>query len=127
MHIHAHHMAQSMGHEHGVRSCLYGIFRVAAHQAKVFQPLCHQAADGEVNVHPFHARLGYLVRVIVACFHDLVDIQLLLRKLAAHGYCAGIVTAIVGDGFRPCVGKHQPAFDQRVGRGRTMHDFAMLA
>ena len=60
MHVHTHHVAQSVGQEHGVGTCTDGLVGVALHESQFLEALRHHAADGKVDVHILHAWLSDL-------------------------------------------------------------------
>ena len=123
VYVHAHHVPQTVREEHGVRSVAYGFFRVAFHQAEFFQALGHEAGYAHVHVPPFYTGACDVQYVVMASFHDAVNVPLAGGKPAVDGSGARIVRAIVLIGFRSCVAKHQPSVFQRTWRRVSVHDF----
>ena len=78
--IHTHHVAQSVRHEHGVRSSLHSFICVALHESDGFQVISDDAASSEVHVEPFYSRLSILNDPVVRLFHSEVYLSLLLSE-----------------------------------------------
>ena len=125
VYVHAHHVAQSVGQEHGVSALTHRLVNVAPHQSQLLQPLCHQATDGEVHVLILHAGFGHLQHVVVTLLHDGVDFQLPLREMPADGHGARVIRAVVVE-LATGIAQRQPPGLQRGVAGRTVHDFAVL-
>ena len=84
-------MTQSVGQEQGMCAGLHRFVHVAFHQSQFFQSFCHEAAHTHVYVIIPDARLGQFEGIVVTFFHDLIDFQLFLGKLAVDRVCAGVV------------------------------------
>ena len=126
VHVHAHHVAQSVRQEHGVGAGAHSLLGVALHQTELLQPVGHQAAYGEVAVHVLHAGLGNVQDQVVAVFNNRVDVELSLRVLAADGHRACVVGAVVVHGLGTAVAQGQTSGLQRAQRRSTVHDLAVL-
>ena len=126
VHVHAHHVAQSVRQEHGVGAGAHSLLGVAFHQAELLQPVGHQAAYGEVTVHVLHAGLGNVQNQVVAVLDNRIDVELALRVLAADGHRAGIVGTVVIDGLGTAVAQGQTSGLQRAQRRSTVHDLTVL-
>ena len=100
VYIHAHHVAQSVRHEHGMCSCADSFFCVALHQSDAFQSFGHPFAHVHVYVPPFDVGSRQAQHIIVAVFNNAVDFTLFLGELSTDGSGSCMVTAIILIGFR---------------------------
>ena len=126
MNVHTHHVAQSVGQEHGVGALAHGLLGVALGQSELLHAVEDDLADAEVDVHIFDAGLGQLQRVVVGLLDDRVDLQLSLGKLAVDGEGARVVRAVVLQRLASAVAEHQSAVLQLGHRGVAVHDLAVL-
>ena len=124
--VHTHHVAQSVGQEHGVGTLAHGLLGVALGQSELLHAVEDDLADAEVDVHIFDAGLGQLQRVVVGLLDDRVDLQLALGKLAVDGEGARVVRAVVLQRLASAVAEHQSAVLQLGHRGVAVHDLAVL-
>ena len=126
VHVHAHHVSQSVRQEEGVRSGGHGLAGVALHQAEFLQARGHQAAHGQVYVHPPDAGTGHFERVIVASLYYRVNVELLLGELPVDGIRARVVRAVVVAVLRAGVAEHEAAALKLVPRRAAVHYLAVL-
>ena len=60
VHIHTHHVTQSVGHEQRMCTSTHGLFSVAFGQAEFFQAVKHQTAYVEMHVGILHTGLSHV-------------------------------------------------------------------
>ena len=104
----------------------HSLFGVAFHQTELFQSVGHQAANGEVTVHIFHAGLCNVQNQVVAVLYNRIDVELSLCVLTANRHCSRVVGAIVVNGLGTAVAQGKSSGLERAQRGSTMHNLAML-
>ena len=127
MHIHTHHVAESVRQEHGMSTCSYRFVGVALHQSEFLQAIGHEATYREVYVHILHTRFGYVECMVVTGLNNAVYLKLTLCKLAVDGECTCIVRAVVVDGLATAVAQYESTAFEFCHRRTTVHDLAMLA
>lgn len=126
VYVHSHHVAQAVGKEHGMCACCNSCIGVAFGQAKLFQTVKHQAADGKVNIGIFHARTGQLEGLVVAGLNDSVDFFLSLGELSAYGHGARVVRTVVFHGFGTSITEGEASGFEYRHRGVAVHDLSVL-
>ena len=118
-------MSQPVGEKHGVCPVAHGLLRVTFHEPQFFQLVGHQAGHTEVYVPPLDAGSRDVQHMVVASFHDAVNLPLAGGEFPADRRGARVVGAIVLVCLGACVAEHQPSGFQRMRRGGAMHDFPM--
>ena len=113
------------GHEHGMCSCTYSLFRVALHQTQRLQSFCHSFAHVHVDIPPLYVRGGQRQHIIMAVLNNAVDFALSLGELPADGCSTRMVTAIIFIGFGTGIAKQKASALQRFGAWTSMHYFAV--
>ena len=103
----------------------YGFFRVALHQAQFLQPVGHHATDVHVYVEPLHAGLSHLQRIVVAVFHNTVQLALALGEVSADGRGARMVAAVVLVRLGSCIAEQQASCLQGARAGIAVHNLAV--
>ena len=126
VHVHSHHVTESVRQEKRVSTGSHGLLGVATHQSEFLQTVGHQATDGEMAVHILHAGLGDAQNEVVTRLDNAVDFKLPLRILAVHGHRARVVGTVVRHGFGTAVAKHEPTVFKLVHRRISVHNFAVL-
>ena len=106
--VHTHHVTQSVRQEHRVGTGSDGSVGIALHQTEFLQTLRHQAADGQMHIHIFHAGFCHIEHIVVTGLDDGVDLQLALRELAVDGHGTSVVGAIVIE-FTAGIAEGQPS------------------
>ena len=125
MHIHAHHVAQSVGQEEGVGAGADGFLSVALHESERLEPVGHEAAYIHVHIPPAHARPGVCQGEVVAVDDDVVYVPLALRVAAVHRCGARMVRTIVLARLGTGVAEQEPSGLERAGRGISVEYFAV--
>ncbi len=90
MNVHAHHMSQSVGHEHGMCTSSYSLVGVSLHESELLEALRHDSAHGHMHVPPFDIGGSHLQSMVVTFLHDAVNLSLLLCECSANGRDWGI-------------------------------------
>ena len=126
VYVHAHHVTQSVGQEHGMGTCADGIICVAAHKPELFQPLGHKAAHAEMHITIAHSGASHGEHIVVTFLHDAVDVQLPLGESSAHGEGACVVAAIVAHGLCSGITKRESALFEKGHRRIAVHYLAVL-
>ena len=125
VHVHTHHVSQSVGQEKRMCAVLHGLFGVALHEPEFLEAFGHQAANVEVNVEILHAGLGMRECHVVAVHHDVIDFALPGTELSADRRGAGMVGTVVFHRFCTGIAEQQPSGLKNPLRGISVKDFAM--
>ena len=125
VHIHTHHVAQSVRHKHSVSACCHRVVGVTLHQSKVLESFGHEAAYCHMSVVPAQTGLGKCESQVVAIGHDLHYVTLFLSKSARDRHCASVVAAIVFECLSPGVHKQQATRLESHRRRTAVHNLAV--
>ena len=125
VHVHTHHMSQSVGQEKRMCTVLHGLFGIALHKSEFLETFGHQAAYIEVDVEILHTGLGMGEGQVMAVNHDVVDFALLGAELSADRRGPGVVGAVVFHRFGTSITKEQASGFEHTLRGISMKNLAM--